>query len=173
MESGDAIEVATVGNEGMVSSTAFLGIVDSPHRIIVQVQGHALRMDAKLLATECSSESPFKNLLIKYHMAFMTQVSQSVACNGLHSIHQRCCRWLLITHDRVEGMEFYLTHEYLAMMLGVRRASVSLVLHPLQERKLIRSGRGKITVLDRKGLEIAACECYQIVRDEFARIGLA
>jgi CRP-like cAMP-binding protein len=170
LEDGAAIEVATVGNEGVVGSTAFLGAASSPHKVIVQVAGDGLRMDARVLAAEARSDGPLWDLLVRYHTAFLAQVSQSVACNGLHAVGQRCCRWLLMTHDRVGTDAFHLTHEHLAMMLGVRRQSVSLVLQPLQDRGLIAYRRGAITVRDRKGLEVAVCECYQLVRDEFARL---
>lgn len=105
-----------------------------------------------------------------YHTFFLSQVSQSVACNGLHPIAQRCCRWLLIWHDYTQADVIPLTHEFLAIMLGVRRPSVTLVLQPLQERGLVKCGRGTITILDRRGLEVASCECYQIVRNEYARL---
>jgi CRP-like cAMP-binding protein len=100
----------------------------------------------------------------------MSQVSQCVACNGLHVIVERCCRWLLMTHDRVDGDELTLTHEFLSYMLGVRRSSVTEVLQSLQQQGLIRYGQGKITVLNREGLEELSCECYQCVRDEYDRL---
>jgi CRP-like cAMP-binding protein len=109
-------------------------------------------------------------LLIAYQSAFTAQVLHGLACNGLHSVRQRCCRWLLMTHDRVPGDSFLLTHELLAMMLGVRRASVSEVLRPLQKQGLIRSRHGTIAVLDRDRLEAASCECYRSVEEEFARL---
>jgi CRP-like cAMP-binding protein len=102
--------------------------------------------------------------------AYMLQVSQAVACNGLHVVRQRCCRWLLMTQDRVHSDELPLTHEFLAVMLGVRRASVTEVLTPLQEEGLVCSQRGTITILDRKAMEAAACDCYRIVVDEYARL---
>lgn len=170
LHGGTAIEVGTVGNEGLVGSTAFLGAASSPHKVIVQVAGDGLKMEAATLAAEARADGPLRDLLLRYQTCFMFQVSQSVACNGLHSVHQRCCRWLLMTHDRVGADTFHLTHEYLGFMLGVRRASVSLVLQPLQDRGLVQYRRGKITVRDRKGLEVAACECYRLVRDEFTRL---
>jgi CRP-like cAMP-binding protein len=169
-ENGDAIEVGTVGNEGMVGSTACLGLPTSPHQVVVQVGGAGLRMEAAVLVGIARSDGATRDLFIRYHAAFLAQVSQSVACNGRHSVSQRCCRWLLMTHDRVGSNEVPLTHEYLAIMLGVRRASVSLVLQPLQERGLIRSVRGNITILNRTDLEVASCECYQTCRDEYERL---
>jgi CRP-like cAMP-binding protein len=170
MEDGRIIEVATVGNEGMVGLTAFLGGDESPNRIIVQVPGEALRMKVDDLRAETHGDTPLRRLLVRYHTAFLKQISQAVACNGLHPVPQRCCRWILMTHDRVQSDEFPLTHEFLSHMLGVRRASVTEVLKPFQEAGLVRNHRGRITVLDRKGLEAAACECYRSLQEEFARL---
>jgi len=109
-------------------------------------------------------------VLVNYLNAYMVQVSQAVACNGLHPVRQRCCKWLLMCHDRVHADEMTLTHEFLAMMLGVRRASVTDVLRPLQEEGLLTSGGGKVTVVDRRGLEANACDCYRIIADEYSRL---
>ena len=109
-------------------------------------------------------------LLLLYNGVFLFQISQGVACNGLHTVQQRCCRWLLMTHDRVATDEFPITHEFLAQMLGVRRPSVTDVLRPLQEDGLIRYHRGKMTVLNRQGLEATSCECYRIVVQEYERL---
>ena len=111
-----------------------------------------------------------RRLLVLYHTAFLAQVSQAVACNGLHSVHQRCCRWLLMTQDRAHSDVFPMTHEFLAEMLGVRRSTVSEVLEPFQAEGLIRYSRGKCTVLDREGLKAGACECYRRINEEFARL---
>jgi len=170
MGNGAAIEVANVGSEGLAGASAALGVLVSPHQNIVQVAGEALRMDAEVLARECERDGSVRRVLIQYYTHFMFQASQSVACNGLHSVAQRCCRWLLMTHDRVEGDDLPLTHEFLAIMLGVRRVSVTLVLQLLQDEGLVHCGRGKITVIDRKGLEVTACECYRIVRDQYGRV---
>jgi CRP-like cAMP-binding protein len=109
-------------------------------------------------------------LLVLYHSAFLSQVSKAVACNGLHSVHQRCCRWLLMTQDRAHSDVFPMTHELLAEMLGVRRSTVSEVLEPLKEQGLIRYSRGKFTVLDREGLKAGSCECYRGINEEFERL---
>jgi CRP-like cAMP-binding protein len=167
MGNGAAIEVGNIGNEGVAGVSAALGVLTSPHRLIVQVAGEALRVEASVLAEKCERGSTLWRLLVQYHTSFLFQVSQSVACNGLHAVQQRCCRWLLMTHDRIDGDELPLTHEFLAIMLGVRRVSVTLVLHPLQDQGLVKCGRGRITILDRKGLEVVACECYQLVTDEY------
>jgi len=170
MKDGSSIEVATIGNEGMAGMPAFLNHGESPNRMIVQVEGDALRMEAATLLAETKEGLPLRHLLFTYQTAFNYQVSQSVACNGLHTVQPRCCRWILMTHDRALADEFPLTHEFLAQMLGVRRVSVTEVLKPLQDAGLIRNHRGRMTVLDRKGLEKASCECYQSVIDEFARL---
>ena len=143
MLDGGAIEVATIGNEGLIGHSAGVAIGrTSPHRVIVQVAGRALRIEARILRQEAESIGPLRELLADYQAAFMSQVSQSVACNGLHRLEQRCCRWLLMTRDRVASDDLRLSHEFLSMMLGARRASVTEVLRPLQEAGLIRSHRG-------------------------------
>jgi CRP-like cAMP-binding protein len=170
LDNGKAIEVATVGNEGLVGLTAILGGLESPHRMIVQVGGQARRMEIEMFVTEMKADTPFRRLLIRYHSAYLMQISQAVACNGLHTVQQRCCRWLLMTHDRVQGDEFPLTHDFLSQMLGVRRVSVTDVLKPLQKAGLLRNHRGMMTVLDRDGLEAASCECYGSLEKEFERL---
>lgn len=170
MEDGRAIEVATIGDEGMVGLPLLVGAKTAANRVIVQVPGEALRMGADVLMREASRDSPLGGLLALYHSAFLSKISQNVACNGLHSVHQRCCRRLLMTQDRVHSDVFPMTHEVLAQMLGVRRSTVSEVLNPLQEKGLIRYSRGKFTVLDRKRLEAASCECYRRINEEFERL---
>lgn len=170
MEDGKAIEVGTVGNEGVAPPTAFLGACSAVHQHVAQVPGGALRVAADLLVREAQRDGPLRRVLVQYHTHFLTQASQSAACNGLHAVAQRCCRWLLMTHDRVQGDDLPLTHDFLGIMLGVRRASVTLVLRPLQDQGLIRYSRGRVTVVDRIGLEVAACECYQVLRDEYERL---
>jgi CRP-like cAMP-binding protein len=167
MEDGRAIEVTTVGDEGMVGLPLLVGAKTTANRVIVQVSGEALRMGADLLRKEVSRDSPLRRLLVLYHSAFQVQVSQAVACNGLHSVHQRCCRWLLMTQDRAHSDVFPMTHEFLAEMLGVRRSTVSEVLEPFQAEGLIRYSRGKCTVLDREGLKAGSCECYRRINEEF------
>ena len=169
MQDGNAIEVATIGNEGMVGHYGLNGKT-SPHRMIVQIEDGGLRIPARALQKEGAKEGPLKELLAAYNIAFMMQVSQSVACNGLHPLVQRCCRWLLMSRDRVGSDDLRLSHEYLAIMLGARRASVTDALRPLKEAGLVRSHRGRLTILDGAGLEARACECYVVVRDEFDRL---
>src|SRR3954471_18867523 len=141
MQDGNAIEVATVGSEGLVGHYGFGGTT-SPHRVVVQVGDGGHRIASRSLQEEATKDGPLKDLLTKYSAAFMAQVSQSVACNGLHRLEQRCCRWLLMTRDRVGSDALPLTQEFLGMMLGSRRASVTEVLRPLQEAGLVRSHRG-------------------------------
>lgn len=169
MEDGNAIEVATIGREGCTGLMAALGGGVSPNEMIVQVAGDGLRMRAEVLKAEMDKGGPLCDLLLRYHGAFLVQLSYAIACNGLHPVQQRCCRWLLITHDRVGDGDLPLTHEFLGIMLGVQRSTVTEVLRPLQEKKLIACRRATIAILNRAGLEAIACECYQAVVDEFAR----
>ena len=169
MSDGNAIEVATIGREGMTGHHGTIGKV-SPHRVVAQIPGPAVRIASRSLEQEEMRSKPLRDVLIAYHGAFLAQMSQSVACNGLHRLEQRCCRWLLMSRDRVGSDQLKLTHEFLASMLGVRRASVTDALGPLQEAGLIRSVRGRITILDGCGLEDRACECYFTVREEYERL---
>ena len=170
MKDGRAIEVATVGDEGMVGLPLLIGVKKTANRLIVQVPGAALRMAEDVLREEVSRDSPLRRLLILYHTAFLAEVSQAVACNGLHSVHQRCCRWLLMTRDRAHSDVFPMTHEFLAEMLGVRRSTVSEVLEPFQEKGMIRYSRGKFTILDPRGLIAGTCECYRRINEEFVHL---
>jgi CRP-like cAMP-binding protein len=169
MRDGNVIEVATVGHEGLVGHYGFGGKT-SPHKVIAQLAGRCLRSESHALHELAESEAPLADLLTAYHIAFMAQVSQSVACNGLHRLEPRCCRWLLMSRDRVCSDELRLTHEYLAAMLGARRASVTEALRPLQEAGLVESSRGVIRILDGAGLEVRSCECYDLVRDRYEEL---
>ena len=169
MQDGDAIEVATVGKEGLVGYQGRFAAI-SPHRVILQIEGPVLRIEAQILMEEAERRIALKKLLAAYQLAFIIQVSQSVACNGLHRLVQRCCRWLLTSRDRVGSNDLRLTHEFLAIMLGARRASVTEVLGPLQDAGLVESKRGRIVIVDGTGLESHACECYSVVRDEYDRL---
>ena len=170
MHDGHAIEVATVGNEGVSGLPALAVVTTSPHRVFVQIQGEALRVDAATFHRECKRLDKLSETMNGYLQAFLFQISQCVACNGLHKVEQRCCRWLLMTHDRVDGDELNLTHEFLSYMLGVRRTGVTEVLQRIQKQGCIRTRQGKITVLDRPGLEALVCECYQSIQDEYRRL---
>jgi CRP-like cAMP-binding protein len=170
MKDGRAIEVATIGDEGMVGLPLLIGAKTTTNRLIVQVPGAALRMAEEVLREEVGRDSALRRLLILYHTVFLAEVSQAVACNGLHSVHQRCCRWLLMTQDRAHSDAFPMTHEFLAEMLGVRRSTVSEVLEPFQEKGLIRYSRGKFTILDRGRLMAGTCECYRRINEEYVRL---
>jgi CRP-like cAMP-binding protein len=164
------IEVATVGNEGMVGLPVFLGTGRVPLTALVQVAGLALRMPSSSLS-EATERSPrLHDLLNRYTQALMYQIAQSAACRSLHAVEQRCIRWLLMTHDRVEGDRFSLTQEFLAQMIGVRRATVSETQSELKRRGLIDYSRGEVVVRDRRGLEAAVCECYELIAHEHERV---
>ena len=161
------VEAATVGREGMVGLPVVLGADSSMMQVIGQVSGASARMPADALREAMDTDAPIRRLVLLYAQALIEQTSQSVACNRLHSLEERCARWLLMTHDRVGASTFVLTQEFLSQMLGVRRASVTVAAGMLQKAGLIKYVRGKITVLDRKGLEEASCECFRIVSDRF------
>ncbi|HEX2205598.1 MAG TPA: Crp/Fnr family transcriptional regulator [Longimicrobium sp.] len=170
MEDGAAVETATVGNEGMAGIPVFLGAESMAAQAFVQVPGRGYRMTAAALREEVRRGGALFELLGRYTQALFTLTGQTSACNRLHPVDQRCARWLLMTHDRVEGDTFELTHLFLSQMLGVRRATVTEVAGELQARGLIEYARGTVTVVDRAGLEAASCECYQVVASEFARL---
>src|SRR5689334_15104616 len=159
MGDGSAIEVATIGSEGMCGLSAFNGAGISPYEVIVQIAGQALRMEVSTFTRE--AQGCLRDTIVRYSSAFSVQVSYSVACNGLHKIEQRLCHWLLMTQDRVRSNVLPLTHEFLAIMLGVRRASITEILQPLQKRGVIEGRRGNIEVVDREQLEKLSCECYR------------
>jgi len=169
-EDGGTVEAATVGNEGMVGIPVLLGADKMIIQAIVQIVGDALRMKADVFKREVTPGTQLHNLLLRYTLALMNLISQSVACNSLHPVEQRCCRWLLLCQERVKSEQFLLTQEFLAQMLGVRRATVSGVAATLQQAGLIRYSRGKITICDRPSLEASSCECYRIVKEEFERL---
>jgi len=170
MKNGDSIEVGTIGAEGMAGMSVILGVEAVPYRHVVQVAGRARRMSANSLAAALGPNVTLRTILHRYHAAFNTQVMQGMACNGLHSVIQRCCRWLLTTQDRLGSQELNITHEFLAQMLGVRRASVTEVLRPLQSEGMIRASRGKVVILDSKRLADSSCECYGVIRSEYQRL---
>ena len=170
MDDGRAIEFATVGNEGMIGVPVFLGAGSMPSQALAQIPGDALRMTAAAFEAEAHSGGVLQQVLQRYTQGLLNQIAQSAACNRLHPMTERCARWLLMTHDRVEADEFPLTHEFLSQMLGVRRATVTVAVGTLQQAGLIRSHWGNITILDRAGLENASCECYRIIRAEYDRL---
>ncbi|HET7601000.1 MAG TPA: Crp/Fnr family transcriptional regulator [Gemmatimonadales bacterium] len=167
---GSAIEVGTIGNEGVVGLPLFLGAATAPGRSLVQIGGEMAAMPAEAFCREAGAGRALDRLLQRYTQGFLTQVSQTTVCNYHHLLPQRLARWVLMVHDRVGRGELELTHEFLGQMLGVRRATVTETLAQLKRQGLIRYRRGVLTVLDRTGLERATCECYRIVRDEFDRL---
>jgi CRP-like cAMP-binding protein len=164
------IEVATVGNEGMLGAPVVLGVDHSARQAFAQVPGVALRMPARELRRAMAEHGELRERLLRYVQVLNNQIGQSTACNQAHSIDERMCRWLLMCHDRVGGDEIPLTQEFLAQMLGVRRPSVTVVAGMLQKAGLIRYSRGRITVLDRAGLEAGSCECYEAVRRDYEQV---
>jgi CRP-like cAMP-binding protein len=169
MADGRAVEVSTVGNEGVVGLSVFLGDGRFPMETFVQIPGEAVQMEAHVFRREARADEAFAELIRSYTQALVVQIGQSAACNRVHHIDQRCARWLLMSHDRVLGQEINLTQEFLAEMLGVRRAGVTQAAGTLRRRKLIDYRRGKIRVVDRRGLEKAACECYGFIRAQYDR----
>jgi CRP-like cAMP-binding protein len=170
MANGAAAEVGTIGNEGMVGLPLLLGDDRAPTSVYVQVPGAGLRMKAMLFEEELARSHSMRAVMLRYAHAFFNQVAQSAACNQFHSIQQRCCRWMLMTHDRMQSNGFLLTQEFLAMMLGVQRTGVSAAAGALQKAGLIRYSRGNVTIIDRRGLEGRSCECYGVSKREFDRL---
>lgn len=169
-ESGASAETAGVGNEGIVGVTIFMGGDTTSSSAVVQTAGHAYRLEAQLLKQEFNRAGFMQGLLLRYTQALMTQMSQSAACNRHHSVEQRLCRWLLLTLDRCESPELVMTQELVASMLGVRREGITEAAGNLQRAGFINSRRGHISVVERSGLEAAACECYAVVKKEMARL---
>jgi CRP-like cAMP-binding protein len=170
IEEETSIEVATVGREGMVGLPLFLGATVTPGRSFSQIPGAAYRMTAAAFQRAIASDGPLTRRLHRYTQALMIQISQGTACNRIHSIEQRCARWLLLTRDRVGADEFLLTQEFLGQMLGVRRATVSEVAGRMQEAGFITYSRGVIRICNREGLESVSCRCYAVIRDEYERM---
>src|ERR1041385_1432464 len=170
MENGSSAEMGVAGDDGVGCARPFMGGDTVPNRAVVQSAGAALRMKTKVLQDEFARGGAFQRLLLRYTQALMTQMSQTAVCNRLHTIEQQLCRWLLLSHDRLDSDELIMTQELIANMLGVRREGVTLAAGRLQERGLISYVRGRITVLDRRGLEAAVCECYRVVKDEYDRL---
>ena len=160
----DEVEATTIGNEGFVGVPVVLGVASTTLQVVGQIPGRALKIPARVVLDEFRRATGLNRLLLCYADAMMVQLAQHTACNRTHSIEQRCARWLLMAHDRVEGDEFALTQEFLAQMLGVRRATVTMVAGALHKAGFIDYSRGRIRIVDRRGLEGVACECYEVVR---------
>ncbi|MDI1240288.1 MAG: Crp/Fnr family transcriptional regulator [bacterium] len=170
MENGATAEIGVVGNDGILGIALFMGGDTTPNRAVIQSAGEAFRMKAKDLLDEFTLGGVFHNLLLRYTQALITQISQTAVCNRLHSVEQQLGRWLLLSHDRLNTDTLVMTHDLISNMLGVRREGVTMAARKLAERKLIKNVRGSITILDRQGLEQAACECYQVVNNEYNRL---
>lgn len=174
MQNGTAVEVGTVGNEGFAGINVLIGAESATDTTICQVEGDSLRMRTSDFRGAVATDTSLRRVAQRYLQAYLSQMSQSVACNRLHTIEERFARWVLMTHDRVTGDEFHLTQEFLADMLGVHRPSVSLVASAFQQAGLIKYTRGNLAILNRIGLEAASCECYKNVNGQFERLlGLA
>jgi CRP-like cAMP-binding protein len=173
MKNGNAVEVATVGDEGMIGIAAFFGGLAMPGESMVQVPDRdAERMPIDAFHREMDQRGALYDAVNRYSQATMALMMQSTACMALHGVQERCCRWLLMTHDRVKTDQFTLSHEFLAMMLGSTRPTVTVVARHLQQAGVIRYTHAKIAILNRKRLEAMSCECYATVKAEFDRLGL-
>jgi len=175
MEDGASAEIAVVGNEGLVGVSLFMGGETTPSRAIVQSTGHAYRLKAQLLKDEFNRfggrrAGALHNLLMRYTQALLTQMAQTAVCNRHHTLDQQFCRWLLLSFDRLPSNELVMTQELIANMLGVRREGVTEAAGNVQRAGLIEYHRGRITLLDRPGLEARTCECYAVVKKEFDRL---
>ncbi len=170
MENGSTAEIGMAGNDGLVGIALYMGGSTTPNRAVVQSAGNAYKLRSKALRSVFDLSGVFQKILLRYTQSLMTQISQTAVCNRLHSVEQQLCRWLLINHDLLQTNRLIMTHDLIANMLGVRREGVSIAAGHLQEKGLIKYVRGTITMLDRERLETAACECYQVVKDEYDRL---
>jgi len=170
MADGAPAEIAVVGNEGIIGIALFMGGESMPNRAVVQSAGYAYRLMGQLLKEEFNRAGELQHLLLRYTQALLTQMAQTAVCNRHHSVDQQLCRWLLLSLDRLPSNELTMTQDLIANMLGVRREGVTEAAGKLQTAGLITYNRGRITVIDRPGLEARACECYQVVKTEFDRL---
>jgi CRP-like cAMP-binding protein len=170
LENGASAEIAVVGFEGVVGVSIFMGGGTTPSRAVVQSAGKGYRLRAEAVKAEFDRAGPVMHLMLRYTLALITQMSQTAVCNRHHSLDKQLCRWLLLSLDRLQGNELVMTQELIANMLGVRREGVTEAAAGLQRAGLIRYSRGRITVLDRPGLEKRTCECYAVVKRESDRL---
>ncbi len=170
MLDGASAEIGVVGNEGIIGVALFMGGETMPNRAVVQSAGHAYRLKGQLLKEEFNRSGELQHLLLRYTQALLTQMAQTAVCNRHHSLDQQLCRWLLLSLDRLPASELVMTQELIANMLGVRREGVTEAAGKLQKAGLIRYQRGRISVLDRPGLEARSCECYAVVKQEYDRL---
>lgn len=170
MENGSSAEIGMIGNEGVLGIALFLGGDTMPNRAVIQSEGGVCKMKIKDLKSVFAEGGVFQIILLRFAQALMTQISQTAVCNRLHSLEQHLCRWLLLSHDRLKVNTLTMTQDLIADMLGVRRESVSVAAKNLADKKLIKYARGKITIVDRQGLEQHVCECYEVVNTEYNRL---
>ncbi|MGB3640218.1 MAG: Crp/Fnr family transcriptional regulator [Rivularia sp. (in: cyanobacteria)] len=170
MENGSTTEISLVGKEGMVGLPVFLGGDSTTSRAIVQIEGSALKLNGNILKSEFDKGGELQRLLLLYTQALFTQASQNAACNRQHNIEERLARWLLTTQDCVMKDELLLTQEFISQMLGTRRSGVTVAAGTLQQAGMIRYTRGKINILSREALNATACECYQVIKNEYIRL---
>lgn len=170
MENGATAEIGVVGNDGLLGIALFMGGETTTNRAVVQSAGDAFKMSAEDMKAEFNKGGVFQKLLLRYTQGLMTQISQTAVCNRLHSVEQQLCRWILLSHDRLQNDKLEMTHDLISNMLGVRREGVTLAAQKLAKRKLIKNSRGTITIIDRPGLEEAVCECYAVVNIEYNRL---
>jgi CRP-like cAMP-binding protein len=167
MKDGSQIEVGTIGREGMSAFPLLMGASSTANVCYCQVRGRAIKIPASVFRELTATDPSFLQLLDRYLQAYVNMLGQLAACNRLHTVYERCARWLLMTRDRVDVDEIPLTQEFLAMMLGTGRSGVTIAVATLQNAGFIRSARGIVEILDRSGLERAACECYKVAREQF------
>ena len=170
MDNGSSAEIAVVGREGLVGISIFMGGESTPSRAVVQSAGKGFRLPAQFVKDEFNRSHPVMQLLLRFTQALITQMAQTAVCNRHHSVDKQLCRWLLLSLDRLGSNELVMTQELIANMLGVRREGVTEGALSLQEAGLIRYSRGRITILDRAGLEARTCECYKVVKNEYDRL---
>jgi CRP-like cAMP-binding protein len=170
MKNGASAEIAVVGKDGLIAVSMFMGGGSSPNRAVVQSGGHGFRLDGKSMRQDFDKGGPVLHLLLRYTQALIAQMSQTAVCNRHHTLDQQLCRWLLLTLDRLESNNLVMTQELIANMLGVRREGVTESATKLQNAGLISYSRGRISVLDRQGLEARTCECYGVVKKEYDRL---
>jgi CRP-like cAMP-binding protein len=173
MANGNTVETGITGKEGMIGIPVLLDTKSMPSRTFMQIAGAGFKIDADRLKKEFEKSDQLRKLVNSYLQAYLVQTAQTAACNRLHDIAPRLARWLLMCHDRMESSTFSITHEFLGHMLGTPRSTVTLAAGILHKNGLVDYSRGKIHIRERKGLEKAACECYQTIRDEFDRLGIS